>query len=154
MINHYDILEVNKQATSKEIQFAYERMKTLTNGRMWHPDWNSNSHTYKTMRQIHEAHKVLSDKTLREQYDAELMAAELLAAEQLAAEQLVAEQLANEKMKLWQEQHRAALADFNTPTPIEKPTSHPSTQAPPLQKPIAKKEHWLRRWFNKLIGKQ
>lgn len=154
MINHYDILEVNKQATSKEIKFAYERMKTLTNGRMWHPDWNGNSQTYKTLRQIHEAHRVLSDKTLREQYDAELLATEILAAEQLAAEQLVAEQLANEKMKLWQEQHRAALAAFNTPTPIEKPISPPTTQAPLPQKTIAKKAHWLRRWFNNLIRKQ
>jgi len=96
----------------------------------------------------------LSDKTLREQYDAELLATEILAAEQLAAEQLVAEQLANEKMKLWQEQHRAALAAFNTPTPIEKPISPPTTQAPLPQKTIAKKAHWLRRWFNNLIGKQ
>jgi len=146
MINHYDILEVNKQATSKEIQFAYERMKTLNNGTMWHPDWNGNSNAYKTMRQIHEAHKVLSDKVLREQYDAEL----------LAAEKLATELAVSEKLKLIQEQ-QAAVASRIPPTPVYKPITPtpipPTEPAPPPQIHIEKKSHWLKRWFNKWIGK-
>lgn len=146
MINHYDILEVNKDATSKEIQFAYERMKILNNGTMWHPDWNGNSNTYRTIRQIHEAHKVLSDKVLRAQYDAALLAAEKLAAEILAAE----------KLKLMQEQ-QAAAASRIPPPPVSKPATPPITppteSAPPPQKTVAKKEHWLKRWFHILVGK-
>lgn len=136
MTNYYDLLEVSKNATTKEIQVAYERMKTLTNGTMWHPDWNGQRETYKMMRQIHEAHKVLTDKALREQYDVEL--------------------LADTKRKLEEELKAVPIPPKphpRAPMPEKRALAEPIYVAPIPKKYIPQKEHWLKRLLNYWIGK-
>lgn len=64
-IDYYKILEVDKNATQKEIKSAYRKL-----ARKFHPDLNPNdSDAKRKFQQINEAHEVLSDPEKRKKYD-------------------------------------------------------------------------------------
>ena len=63
--NYYDLLEVKKSASDKEIKQAYRRL-----ARQLHPDVNpGNKNAEARFKEINAAYEVLSDKTKREKYD-------------------------------------------------------------------------------------
>lgn len=64
-IDYYQILGLNKDATSEEVKKAYRKL-----ARKYHPDINpNNEEAKKKFQQINEAHEVLSDPEKREKYD-------------------------------------------------------------------------------------
>ena len=67
MINYYEILNVSKTATSKEINKAYKRAAFK-----WHPDKNKSSDASERMIVINEARLILIDEEARIKYDIEL----------------------------------------------------------------------------------
>lgn len=70
MKNYYEILEVNKRASTEVIEKAYRVLV-----RKYHPDlYTGEKQIYaeRKIKEINEAYHVLSDQFLREQYDGEL----------------------------------------------------------------------------------
>lgn len=67
---HYEILDLARNASQHEIENAYKRKQNTNNISMWHPDWLEGKGTYNRSRQIHEAYKVLSNPSMRVEYDA------------------------------------------------------------------------------------
>ena len=63
-IDHYAILSVSLNATSKEIDDAYKKQCLK-----WHPDRNQRIDTTKQMQEINEAKRILTDKRLRDKYN-------------------------------------------------------------------------------------
>ncbi|MBW6470677.1 MAG: DnaJ domain-containing protein [Methanosarcinaceae archaeon] len=61
---YYEILEVNKKASQKDIKSAYRRLVML-----YHPDKNKLPETEEMFKKIAEAYSVLSDPSKRKQYD-------------------------------------------------------------------------------------
>jgi curved DNA-binding protein CbpA len=65
-LDYYDVLQVNRDASSEDIRQAYRRLALK-----WHPDKNPNQRQEAEgqFRIISEAYEVLSDLEKREQYD-------------------------------------------------------------------------------------
>src|SRR6476619_2379179 len=64
-IDYYEVLGVNKNATSEDIKKAYRKL-----ARKYHPDLNPNDkEANKKFQQINEANEVLSDPEKRKKYD-------------------------------------------------------------------------------------
>ncbi|MBO6177631.1 MAG: DnaJ domain-containing protein [Selenomonadaceae bacterium] len=67
-MNHYEVLEVAKTATQKEIKKAYYRLAKL-----YHPDHNKdNPEAEAKFKAVGEAYKILSNENSRAVYDSEL----------------------------------------------------------------------------------
>ncbi len=63
--NYYDLLDVKKSASDKEIKQAYRRL-----ARKYHPDVNSGDKSAEAkFKEINAAYEVLSDKDKRKKYD-------------------------------------------------------------------------------------
>ena len=62
MVNLYHILEVERNATTKEIGAAYKKLALLR-----HPD--KQGRTHKKFQELKDAHEILSDKIKRREYD-------------------------------------------------------------------------------------
>lgn len=68
--NYYDILQVNKNASSEIIEKAYKIL-----AKKYHPDLQTEEnkkHAEEVLKEINEAYEVLSDEQKRAQYDREL----------------------------------------------------------------------------------
>lgn len=63
--DYYAILQVHPSAEPEVIEAAYRRLAAK-----YHPDVNPSPDATARMQQINEAHRVLSDATLRAAYDA------------------------------------------------------------------------------------
>lgn len=61
---YYEILEVTKNVTQEEIETAYRRL-----ARKYHPDVNPDPQAHEKFKKINEAYEVLSDPSIREDYD-------------------------------------------------------------------------------------
>ncbi|MDO9516906.1 MAG: DnaJ domain-containing protein [Methanosarcinaceae archaeon] len=61
---YYEILEVDKKASQKNIKSAYRRLVML-----YHPDKNKLPEAEEMFKKIAEAYSVLSDPSKRKQYD-------------------------------------------------------------------------------------
>ena len=61
---YYEILEVDKKASQKDIKSAYRRLVML-----YHPDKNKLPKAEEMFKKIAEAYSVLSDPSKRKQYD-------------------------------------------------------------------------------------
>lgn len=89
--NYYDILEINKNASSEIIEKAY---KTLV--KKYHPDLQENNlktEYEERLKQINEAYEVLSNEETRKQYDFELSKKEVETSQ-------LADELLNENINL------------------------------------------------------
>ncbi len=65
MVNHYDLLGVDKTATENEIKTAYRKLSLK-----YHPDRNPNDKIAEDkFKEINEAYQVLSDPEKRQMYD-------------------------------------------------------------------------------------
>lgn len=62
--DYYDVLEVEKDASTKEIKKAFRKLALK-----YHPDKNSDPNANEKFRDIAEAYKVLSDEEQRRKYD-------------------------------------------------------------------------------------
>lgn len=62
--DYYDILGVDKDASSEEIKKAYRRL-----AKKYHPDLNKDGGSEQKFKEISEAYEVLSDSDKRAQYD-------------------------------------------------------------------------------------
>lgn len=70
MKNYYEILEVSENASNEIIERAYRVL-----AKKYHPDMWSNSKSYwaeNKFKEITEAYQILSNPTLRKQYDMEI----------------------------------------------------------------------------------
>jgi DnaJ-related protein SCJ1 len=68
-INYYDILNITRKATQKEIKVAY-----LKQCKILHPDQNPNDPTaHKKFIILTEAYKTLSDEKNRQNYDLSML---------------------------------------------------------------------------------
>ncbi len=68
MANHYEILEVAKTATKKEIKKAYYRL-----AKKYHPDHNQGDAAIaEKFKAVGEAYRILSDDAARADYDRQL----------------------------------------------------------------------------------
>ena len=63
-MDSYSILGVNKEASDKEIQIAYEDLK-----RKYDPSFNTSIHAYKKYREIIKAYEDIKDEQKRKMYD-------------------------------------------------------------------------------------
>ena len=64
-LDYYNVLGIDKKATPKEIREAYKKK-----AREYHPDRNKNCEkSTKKFKELVQSYKVLSDNTLRKQYD-------------------------------------------------------------------------------------
>lgn len=66
MLDYYHILGITSTASPKEIVAAYR-----TKCKLLHPDVNPRADATAQMQLVNEAHQVLSDSILRQQYDAQ-----------------------------------------------------------------------------------
>lgn len=65
MTNHYEILEVKKDATEQEIKKSYRKLSLK-----WHPDKNQGSkEAEEKFKEISKAYQILSDPGTRNIYD-------------------------------------------------------------------------------------
>lgn len=64
--SHYDILGIDKDATSKDIKKAYRQLSLK-----YHPDHNSHDEAHEMMTKINDAYTTLSDESSRIEYDCE-----------------------------------------------------------------------------------
>ncbi|HEY3274653.1 MAG TPA: J domain-containing protein [Methanocella sp.] len=64
MVNHYDVLGVERDSGLEEIKQAYHRLAME-----YHPDKNPSPWAAEKMRQINEAYRILGDPALRSDYD-------------------------------------------------------------------------------------
>jgi molecular chaperone DnaJ len=62
--NYYDILKINKNATSAEIKSAFKSLASF-----YHPDKNSSIEAEDKFKEVNEAYQVLSDPDKRRKYD-------------------------------------------------------------------------------------
>jgi len=65
--NHYDVLEIDRSASTAAIQSAYRRLAMR-----WHPDRNKHPAATARFRKINEAYQTLRNPTARAAYDAML----------------------------------------------------------------------------------
>ena len=65
--NHYDTLNVNRDATQAEIKQAYRRLVKL-----FHPDVNQETTDSEKIIRINAAYEILSDRQKRQSYDRQL----------------------------------------------------------------------------------
>lgn len=65
-VDYYKILEIEKNANSKEIKSAFRRQAIK-----WHPDKNRNKDVNEKMQLINEAYLILKDVEARKRYDLE-----------------------------------------------------------------------------------
>jgi len=63
-MNPYDVLEIPKNATERDIKNAYKIM-----ARKWHPDKNSDSKAEEKFKEIDKAYRILIDPELKAKYD-------------------------------------------------------------------------------------
>ena len=64
-IDYYNVLGINKNATTDEVRKAYRKL-----ARKYHPDLNpNNKEAEKKFQEINEANEVLSDPEKRKKYD-------------------------------------------------------------------------------------
>ena len=61
---YYEILQVDKKASKKDVKSAYRRLAIL-----YHPDKNKSPESEEKFKGIAEAYSVLSDPVKRKQYD-------------------------------------------------------------------------------------
>ena len=65
MRNYYEILGINTDATTDEINRAYKKL-----AQKYHPDMNNNDPAYADLfKDINEAKEVLTDEDKREEFD-------------------------------------------------------------------------------------
>lgn len=64
MSDYYKILEIDKQATGKDLKKAYRKQSLL-----WHPDKNQSEEAKGKFQEISEAYSVLSDPKKKDIYD-------------------------------------------------------------------------------------
>ena len=63
--NYYKLLDIEKNATEKEVKQAYRKL-----ARKYHPDVNAGDKSFEAkFKEINEAYEVLSDKDRRKKYD-------------------------------------------------------------------------------------
>lgn len=62
--NYYSILNVSRNATSKEIKIAYRKLAME-----WHPDKNKSNNAHSQFIKINEAYEILIDPLKRVEYD-------------------------------------------------------------------------------------
>ncbi|WP_319000284.1 MULTISPECIES: J domain-containing protein [Burkholderia cepacia complex] len=68
---HYDVLRVTRDAPPEVIRAAYKALS-----QKWHPDKNSSPEAGALMQSINDAYAVLSDPSMRADYDRTLHAAD------------------------------------------------------------------------------
>ena len=64
MKNYYEILNLNRNATTEEIREAYRKLAFK-----YHPDRNKESDTNERFLEISEAYEILKDSEKRKNYD-------------------------------------------------------------------------------------
>ncbi|MBN0919312.1 molecular chaperone DnaJ [[Mycoplasma] gypis] len=62
--DYYEVLEINKNATEKEIKSAYRKLAMK-----YHPDRNKEADAEEKFKEVTEAYEILSDPDKRAQYD-------------------------------------------------------------------------------------
>ena len=67
LVNHYQVLEINSQATAKEIKLAYRKL-----AKVYHPDTKAAETSKEEIVRINAAYEVLSNPSSRRRYDREL----------------------------------------------------------------------------------
>ena len=63
-MNPYDVLEIPKEATDKDIKDAYRQL-----AKMWHPDKNKSPNAEEKFKEINKAYNILIDPKTRQIYD-------------------------------------------------------------------------------------
>jgi len=63
-MNPYDVLEVPKDATDKDIKDAYRQL-----AKQWHPDKNKAANAEEKFKEINKAYNILIDPELRQRFD-------------------------------------------------------------------------------------
>jgi DnaJ-class molecular chaperone len=66
-MNYYQILDIDRHATSTDIRNAYKRLALR-----WHPDRNTAKEAEEKFKTIKQAYDILSDERRRDEYDREL----------------------------------------------------------------------------------
>jgi len=67
MLNYYQILKIEENATSKKIQKQYRKL-----AQKYHPDVSSEKNAKEKFQKVTEAYEVLSDAQMRKKYDRKL----------------------------------------------------------------------------------
>jgi len=63
-MNPYDILEIPKEASDKDIKDSYRQL-----AKMWHPDKNKAPNAEEKFKEINKAYNILIDPEMRKRYD-------------------------------------------------------------------------------------